>query len=120
MFASHVASPRTRRPHQPNVSGLSAHGPPPCRLMRWNCTLLRDTPEKGIPAILPPSQDHTVAEPMGRSLVHPGERAIHSELVSILDIAPKVYDVMGVRKEVGGATAPWRQPRSGFPLQRSG
>ena len=43
---------------------------------------------------------------MGRFSVHPGERAIHSELVSILDIAPKVYDVMGVRKEVGGATAP--------------
>jgi arylsulfatase A-like enzyme len=42
---------------------------------------------------------------MGRFSVHPGERAIHSELVSILDIAPKVYDVMGVRKEVGDATA---------------
>jgi hypothetical protein len=42
---------------------------------------------------------------MGRFSVHPGERAIHSELVPILDIAPKVYDVMGVRKEVGDATA---------------
>jgi hypothetical protein len=58
--------------------------------------------------------------PMGRFSMHPGERAIHSELVSILDIAAKVYDVMGVRKEVGDATAPRRQPRSAFPLQRSG
>jgi hypothetical protein len=57
---------------------------------------------------------------MGRFSVHPGERAIHSELVSILDIAPKVYDVMGVRKEVGGATAPWRQPGSAFPLRGAG
>jgi hypothetical protein len=40
--------------------------------------------------------------------------------VSILDIAPKVYDVMGVRKEVGDATAPWRQPRSAFPLRGAG
>jgi hypothetical protein len=43
---------------------------------------------------------------MGRFSVHPGERAIHSELVSILDIAPKVYDVMGVRKEVGRRNRP--------------
>ena len=49
---------------------------------------------------------------MGRFSVHPGERAIHSELVSILDIAPKVYDVMGVRKEVG------EPPRGGSPVPR--
>jgi hypothetical protein len=33
--------------------------------------------------------------PMGRYSVHTGERAIHSELFSIFDIAPKVYDLTG-------------------------
>lgn len=50
---------------------------------------------------------------MGRVSVHPGERAIHSELVSILDIAPKVYNVMGVRK--GAETQP---PRGGSLVPR--
>jgi arylsulfatase A-like enzyme len=37
--------------------------------------------------------------------VHTGEHAIHSELVSILDIAPTIYDLMGVRNAIAETTA---------------
>jgi hypothetical protein len=51
---------------------------------------------------------------MGQFSVHSSERAIHSELMSILDIAPKVYNLMGVRNAVGDATA-----RAGSLVPRS-
>src|SRR2546423_218602 len=38
-----------------------------------------------------------VLGPVG-TMVHTGERAIDSGLVSLLDIAPKVYDLMGGRR----------------------
>jgi hypothetical protein len=43
--------------------------------------------------------------PEGVLWVHTGEHAIHSGPASILDIAPTIYDLMGVCSAVGDATA---------------
>jgi hypothetical protein len=43
--------------------------------------------------------------PEGVLWVHTGQHAIHSEPVSILDIAPTIYDLMGVRNVIAEATA---------------
>jgi hypothetical protein len=43
--------------------------------------------------------------PEGVLWVHTGEHAIHSEPVSILDIAPTIYDLMGVRNAIAEASA---------------
>jgi arylsulfatase A-like enzyme len=43
--------------------------------------------------------------PEGVLWMHTGEHAIHSEPVSILDIAPTIYHLMGVRNAVGDAPA---------------
>jgi predicted AlkP superfamily phosphohydrolase/phosphomutase len=39
--------------------------------------------------------------PEGVLWLRTGEQAIHTQLVSILDIAPTIYDLMGVDNEVG-------------------
>jgi len=39
--------------------------------------------------------------PEGVLWVHTGEHAVHAEPVSILDIAPTIYDLIGVSGEVG-------------------
>jgi hypothetical protein len=43
--------------------------------------------------------------PEGVLWVHTGEHAIHNGAASILDIAPTIYDLMGVCSAVGDATA---------------
>ena len=43
--------------------------------------------------------------PEGVLWVRTGEDAIHSEPVSIPDIAPTIYDLMGVRNAIAEATA---------------
>ncbi len=43
--------------------------------------------------------------PEGVLWMHTGEHAIHSAPVSILDIAPTIYDLMGVSSAIGDATA---------------
>ena len=43
--------------------------------------------------------------PEGVLWVHTREHAIHSEPVSILDIAPTIFDLMGVRNTIAEASA---------------